>query len=430
MLAVMAKTSQPGQRVERLIIGAACAVSGFLLFASGSNFLASRRFAELAVRGEADGEIFGELRHECRPPEAGQLPLQEDVQGCLNTFFERRKPRGLHYVAFAVSTPDIRFTGLKNAQIFAEVGERSTPYNFDESNQYRGRPIWADDNLVYYAMPPNTANTQVATLVFEFEPTQANSLLFLGWLTLFSGIVGVLTTIGGSLLIIRLARQREIANQKAKEKEKLAVLGQMSAVMAHELRNPLASAKGHSQLLVEMLEEGTKAQKKAQQTVQELLRVEHLTNDLLDFIRSGKVNRSLVSPTQIVQHAIEHMKATAPILLDSKGAPAQWSLDALALERVLINLFNNAAQAQPDPSLPIEVSIQIVHQELFISVRDHGLGFPEGTDVLAPFVTTKPTGNGLGLAITEQIIKAHNGRIVLSNHSTQGALVELYIPQE
>ena len=404
-------------------------VSTFLLAASSSNFVASRRFSELAVVGQVDRQFFGAVRHECKPPREGGAPPVEDVRACLASVLARNEAQGLRYAAFAYNPSERPFEGLKNAQVFAEVGTRRSPYSFDESNQYRGRPV-PIESLFYYAMPPNMTNTQVATMVFEFEPTQANSLLFLGWLTLFSGLVGALITLLGSFFIIRLARQRELANQKAKEKEKLAVLGQMSAVMAHELRNPLASAKGHSQLLVEMLESGTRVQRKAQQTVQELLRVELLTNDLLDFIRSGKVNRSLVNPAQLVQNALEQLNPQPLLRLDDQRAPTRWLLDPLALERVFVNLLRNAAQAQPEASAPIEICLREVGRELYISVRDHGPGFPEGTDVLAPFVTTKPSGNGLGLAISEQIIKAHNGRIVLSNHPAQGALVELYLPNE
>ena len=87
-----------------------------------------------------------------------------------------------------------------------------------------------------------------------------------------------------------MSRNRRDEARRA-EQQQLAVLGRMSAVLAHEIRNPLASLKGHAQLLAEQLEEGSRAHRKATRVVNEALRLEVLTNSLLD-LRARRIRRA------------------------------------------------------------------------------------------------------------------------------------------
>jgi signal transduction histidine kinase len=218
--------------------------------------------------------------------------------------------------------------------------------------------------------------------------------------------------------------------RQAMERQKLAMLGLMSAVMAHELRNPLASAKGNSQLLTEMLEPGSRSHRKAEQVVQELVRVETLINDLLDFARSGRVHRRPCDPAALAQEATSRLEDEISIEVDTSSAPASWSLDPSGLERVLTNLLRNAVQAQGESKAPLRLTAAQRGEELYLAVRDHGPGLARDIDVFAPFVTTKITGAGLGLAISRQIVQAHGGRISLKDHPEGGAIAELFIPAE
>jgi two-component system sensor histidine kinase HydH len=244
---------------------------------------------------------------------------------------------------------------------------------------------------------------------------------------LISGGLGILLVLLGGRFLFWLSEKKLEQDKKEQQEIQLALLRQMSAVMAHELRNPLASAKGNSQLLAEMLEQGTKTQSKAEQVVQELIRVENLTNDLLEFIRSGKVHPRECDPSQLAKGIIERA-GEIPIQISSEQAPATWLLDSHSIERVLLNLLRNAAQAQENRSEPIEVAVKQIGDELYISVRDHGPGPNSSVDVFAPFVTTKISGTGLGLSLSRQIVLAHNGRISLRAHPEGGAIAELYIP--
>jgi len=247
---------------------------------------------------------------------------------------------------------------------------------------------------------------------------------------LASGCVGAAIVVAGTLLFITMAHRREQAQTEAIQESQLALLARMSGVLAHELRNPLTSAKGHSQLLVEMLGNEARAHLKAQYVVKELIRLEGLTDKLLVFARSGQVKPQPVDPSRLVQTAIQRLDGATPVVVTAEEAPSIWSLDVQAMEQVLVNLLRNAVQAQGEQRAPVEVSIFARDKRLFITVRDHGPGAPEGVDLFTPFVTTKITGTGLGLALCRQVVGAHGGRISLTTHPQGGALVEIRIPRE
>src|SRR5439155_21048299 len=132
---------------------------------------------------------------------------------------------------------------------------------------------------------------------------------------------------------------RRSAEDRARGRERrLASLGEMSAVLAHEIRNPLASLKGNAQLLAAMLPADDKPRAKADRVVDEALRLEQLTSDLLAFVRTGELQRAAVDPAQLVREAA----AGLAVEVDGTGAPRAWSLDAARMRQVVVNLLDNA----------------------------------------------------------------------------------------
>ena len=246
---------------------------------------------------------------------------------------------------------------------------------------------------------------------------------------LIGGGVGAAVVVAGTLVFLSFVRRRDQAQVDAAQEAQIALLARMSGVLAHELRNPLTSAKGHTQLLVEMLGDGARAQQKAQYVVKELVRLEALTDKLLTFARSGHIKRQPVDPAQLVKTAAARLdSASPPVVVSAEAAPATWSLDPRAMEQVLVNLLRNGVQAQGEEQAPLEVSIGSRGKQLYVTVRDHGPGLPEGVELFTPFATTKIAGTGLGLALCRQVVRAHGGRISLANHPDGGALAEILLP--
>lgn len=266
-------------------------------------------------------------------------------------------------------------------------------------------------------------------VLIEFIPHDVQRVQAEARRVLAFGIIGALVILLGTLALVWLIRKREAAEAAAAERRQLALLGEMSATLAHELRNPLASAKGHAQLLAELLEPQPRSSAKAQRVVDELVRIETLIHDLLDFVRSGRLNRQETDPKQLLGELTNALSVYGPVTLHTADAPDQWPLDPARMEQVLINLVRNAQQASPE-GVPVVVTAREHEHELIITVRDRGEGISPGLEeaIFTPFLTTRTRGTGLGLAVTRQIVEAHGGSITACNMPDGGACFRVTIP--
>jgi two-component system sensor histidine kinase HydH len=204
---------------------------------------------------------------------------------------------------------------------------------------------------------------------------------------------------------------------------RLAALGSMSAVLAHELRNPLTSLKGHAQLLAESAQEHADLKPSADRVVTEAMRLERLMNDLLDFVKKGELRRAPTDPNEVLRAAIASVGASEvrPVFLP---AGEKWSLDGDRLQQALENVLRNAVQAGA-AGQPVEATVERRSGALRFVVRDHGSGIKPGDEerIFEPFVSDRVRGVGLGLAITRRIVEQHGGVITARNHPEGGAEV-------
>jgi len=270
---------------------------------------------------------------------------------------------------------------------------------------------------------------RLGQVVLEFEPVIGMRLLDdarRGFM-LSSAVAGAFLLVTAALW--QLLRQREKREVHAEHERRLALLGEMSAVLAHEIRNPLASLKGHAQLLAEQLEAGSTQRRKADRVVKEAQRIETLSSSLLDFVRSGTIQRERVNPIDLVQKSADSVAGRFE--LDTGRAPASFSLDPVRMQQVLTNLFENAALAS-GPEQPVHVRVAGEGERLIVTVRDHGAGIPAGEaeHIFEAFHTTRTQGVGLGLAVALRIVELHGGSIVAMNHPEGGAVFEVAIPPE
>ncbi len=226
----------------------------------------------------------------------------------------------------------------------------------------------------------------------------------------------------------RSATQLAAIEQKAELERRLVALGRMSSVMAHELRNPLASLKGHGQLLLESLDPGSKTHEKAARVVGDAERLERLIDSLLEFAREGPLDRASVPPAELVRRALEHLPRDG-VQIDLDRAPAEMWVDEARVARALSNLVENARQASPAGE-PVELSVVKDRDDVLIDVRDHGPGIAEDerARVFEPFVTTKVRGTGLGLPIARRVAEQHGGTLVAEAHPDGGALFRMRLP--
>ncbi len=263
-------------------------------------------------------------------------------------------------------------------------------------------------------------------LVIEFVPRVADQLRGSSSRAL---AIGALTA--GGLLVVavvlfRWILHRERLERRLVEERRLASLGQMSAVLAHEIRNPLASLKGNAQMLARGLPDGDRSRARADRVVAEAVRLEALTTDLLEFARTGAIRQEPVEPAALLRDAA----AGLPVDLDAARAPAAWPLDRDRMRQVLVNLLENAVWAAGEGGR-VEARAGLEGGQLVYTVRDHGPGFPEEDlpRIFEPFFTGRTDGTGLGLAVARRIVELHGGTITARNHPAGGAEMRVALPR-
>lgn len=343
----------------------------------------------------------------------------------LERFLERHSGDGLRYVGLVDEEGGISVSagvpsGHGTADGMTLVGDRARLVARIRPRRPPGppppRPASED---------PAEARRRLPRIVYEFEPVTALELQRRsGTLVVFAGL-SCLGVLGLATALSRSVRQREKLRGELEHGRRLAALGTMSAVLAHELRNPLASLKGHAQLLAETLEPDPALSRKADLVVAEAVRLERLTNDLLEFVRTGELSRAPARPAAVLEAAAA---ATDPERIEVVAAPApEASLDAERLRQALENVLRNAVQAGAGK---VRATLSGAGGQLVFTVRDHGPGIPAGEEerIFEPFVTGRTKGVGLGLAIAKRIVEQHGGRIRARNHPEGGAELEISIP--
>jgi two-component system sensor histidine kinase HydH len=274
--------------------------------------------------------------------------------------------------------------------------------------------------------PPDGPPPMAFAFVFEFEPVVATDVRATARRALIVGAVAAALLFAIAVALLRWLVRAERRAKVAEHARRLASLGEMSAVLAHEIRNPLASLKGHAQLLVESLEDDEKRRAKADRVVGEATRIEALTGDLLEFVRAGDIERGPADPGALLRACARSVPGEVEV--DSDEAPTTWALDADRMRQVLTNLLDNAVQASPDAAVQASVRARDGRLEYRVRDRGDGISADDRERIFEPFFTRRTRGTGLGLAIARRLVEAHGGTISVANHAEGGAEFRVVIP--
>jgi len=235
-----------------------------------------------------------------------------------------------------------------------------------------------------------------------------------------------------ALSLYRLNRREEQYKLAMAKQEGLAQLGEMGAMLAHEIRNPLAGIKGYAQI-IEKKPQDERNGSFAQRIVSEILRMETLVNDLLSYARSDQAEMTSVDICEIIAHAAALLKHEAEQLQIEiiNDCPEDLLITGNRdrLGQVLLNLGKNAIQAMPDGGT-IQIKVKVSNKRMVICVCDNGHGIAQDTltKIFEPFFTTKARGTGLGLALCKKIVEEHEGNISIQSVVGEGTTVSIEIP--
>ncbi|MFZ3582427.1 sensor histidine kinase [Loktanella sp. DJP18] len=236
----------------------------------------------------------------------------------------------------------------------------------------------------------------------------------------------------------QVERNLEVAEQTMAQTSKLAVLGEMSAAVSHELNQPLAAMKTYlagARLLLQ--------RKRPEETLSSFQRIDDLidrmgaiTRQLKSYARKGSDAFEPVDTRAAVSSALSMMEPQlktryVQISRTLPGGPAMIYGDRLRLEQVIINLLRNAIDATKvvdDPRIDV---ILAVGETVTLTVRDNGHGIDDLEQLFEPFYTTKQPGDGvgLGLAISSGIVNDLGGRLTARNGAGGGAVFEVQLPR-
>ena len=233
----------------------------------------------------------------------------------------------------------------------------------------------------------------------------------------------------------RQVRKTVTRERRTLEGEQLRSLEELSASIAHEIRNPITATKS----LVQQIGDDPAADENmeyAKVALEELDRVERSISHLLRYAREEEMQMRSMSMVEVVDGALETLRdridRSQVQLLREVDCDGDMEGDPEKLRRVVINLLGNALDAleeaeAPQPMIEVGVGENLAGSEVWIRIKDNGPGIDEDTQskMFRPFFTSKANGTGLGLAISRKLVDAHGGTIEL--HSAPGVGTEFVL---
>jgi PAS domain S-box-containing protein len=234
------------------------------------------------------------------------------------------------------------------------------------------------------------------------------------------------------VVIFQDQSEHEQVKQRNEQLEQRALLGEVTASFAHEVRNPINNISTGLQVLQMSLPSDDPNQANIQRLQQDCIRLNELIKTGLAFIKPLEYSIERIDINSLLQNLLERWqhrlkRDNITLVFQPEPTPPLIEGDLRAVEQIFNNLFTNAVQAmkaQPANDVPFVLGVKVrrvgqvgSNDQIEIGVSDTGVGIAEQTrdHIFEPFFTTKPSGTGLGLAIVKRIITAHKGSIQLSS---------------
>lgn len=237
--------------------------------------------------------------------------------------------------------------------------------------------------------------------------------------------------------------ERESLYEELAQSKRLALIGEMAARLAHEVRNPLHVIEGAAHYLLNEYKENDDISQYSTLIKDQVVRLNKVTNDLLNLskpIKSMSPEIKKCDIESIIHQSVEALKdrfkksgVFVSMIVCSLTPPIM--TDENQLTQMFTNLFLNAADAMPDGGdlivyTKVEKGAKSNSQSLHVSVKDTGVGIPSKDikNLFKPFFTTKSKGTGLGLAIVQKIVQSHKGSIRIESKLNEGTNVIINLP--
>ena len=254
---------------------------------------------------------------------------------------------------------------------------------------------------------------------------------------ILSPVLSGTSEITGAICLLSDLTELAALQKQIHMKENLAALGELSAGIAHEFKNALATISGYAQMIRSEAQPGTEIREHGEKILHQTRALTHVVTEFLKFARPLQIADEQVALRTMIDRVLAEVAETVPeVAITAVGEFAAVSGDDALLGQAILNLARNAAEAvcenpgggrviirgEIDPSGPL--------QGQRISISDNGPGIPPEalTKIFMPFYTTKADGTGLGLAVVQKIVVQHGGSVEVRNQPQGGAEFIVWLP--
>lgn len=237
----------------------------------------------------------------------------------------------------------------------------------------------------------------------------------------------------GAIIVFTDLTEMKVLQDQVDLKKRLALLGEMSAFIAHEFRNYMGTIWGFASMISKELKTNAGAQAMTAGIIRELATMEQLIADLLSY---GKKPVLTLQQTAIVPLIEEVMANFGAVLFNTEFEACEAAVDPVLLRQALLNLIQNGLEAMESKNnhgKKITITAHYLGNRFVeIKISDTGRGIPSDQidKIFFPFFTTKEKGNGLGLALVHKIILSHNGTISVESKEHQGTTFTITLPAQ
>lgn len=336
------------------------------------------------------------------------------------------------YRLIAENTSDLIMVMDKEQSIsyFSPSHQKALGYTMSELEKAGICKLIHPDDVIHFRETITQIMKNKASLPLEFRFQHKSG----EWMDFESRCMPVMDeaqTIGHIVIISRDISERKKSEEILLQSEKLSIVGELAAGVAHEIRNPLTTIKG----FVQLYGKENSSPEINSLLLSELERIETITSEMLTLGKPQAIQLNRANLCDLVDHSVEFLSPQANMknIQFSRsylGTDFFITCEKNQIKQVFLNIFKNAMEAMPKGG-NIDIKLQKgMDGECIISIRDEGCGIPE--EILPrlgePFYTLKEKGTGLGLMICHKIIKQHKGTISYHSQLNNGTLVEIKLP--
>lgn len=220
----------------------------------------------------------------------------------------------------------------------------------------------------------------------------------------------------------------KVLQEQVELKQRLSQLGEMSAGIAHELRNSMSVISGYAKILGRKVDDSGKAT--VDSIISEVQSMDRIISELLAFAKPADLNISEVNLNDLIEHAAHSLTLDTKTEVSVRAESIiSIRADELLLKQALSNIITNAKEAMPNGGR-IDINLIGVSNKAEIRIRDTGCGISEDVrkKIFLPFYTTKEEGIGFGLALVQKIVVSHGGNIDVESKTGEGTMFTLTLP--